>query len=112
MEITDTSKITKYKKRAEIAKARIIELEAINFKLKNKYEKDKEQLSRELKKMLDLNNSILKIINYVEYEYNSKWIKVEIIKIYIQDNSIDIKMPNGNIRNTIFSKIRKFINTK
>lgn len=64
-----------------------------------------------VKSLIQHNNDIvinlLKIISYVEYNYNSKWVIVKVIKIYLEDNSIDIELPSGSIRNTLFNKIRK-----
>jgi hypothetical protein len=64
-----------------------------------------------VKSLIQHNNDIvinlLKIISYVEYNYNSRWVIVKVIKIYLEDNSIDIELPSGSIRNTLFNKIRK-----
>jgi hypothetical protein len=82
-------------------------------KVKNESHKtrSKQSIKHPIKSLIQHNNDIvinlLKIISYVEYNYNSKWIIVKVIKIYLEDNSIDIELPSGSIRNTLFNKIRK-----
>ena len=82
-------------------------------KVKNDSHKtrSKQSIKHPIKSLIQHNNDIvtnlLKIISYVEYNYNSEWIIVKVIKIYLEDNSIDIELPNCSIRNTLFNKIRK-----
>jgi hypothetical protein len=82
-------------------------------KVKNESHKtrSKQSIKHPIKSLIQHNNDIvtnlLKIISYVEYNYNSEWIIVKVIKIYLDDNSIDIELPNCSIRNTLFNKIRK-----
>ena len=57
----------------------------------------------------DIVNNLLELIHFVEYKSPTmkNWIVVKVKQIYLHDNSVDIEIDGGNIRNTVFKYLRK-----